>query len=108
MTTMFKLVADAAIEPANERGASTTRSATNICVARRLRIRRMSRGISEQELCEKLGIDRADIDAYEAGTKRVSANLLLRIAELLDVRPDYFFRGYTPAELSACLEFFAA
>ena len=56
------------------------------------------------DLCDKLGIYRDDLDAYEQGAKRVSANLLLRIAKLLDVRPDYFFQDYTAEELSACLE----
>ena len=67
-------------------------------------MRRTSSGISEGELCKKLGIDRDDLDAYEQGVRRVSANLLLRIAKVLDVRPDYFFQGYTAEELSACLD----
>ena len=65
-----------------------------------------SSGISEGELCETLGIDRHDLSAYEQGAKRVSANSLLRVAKLLDVRPDYFFQGYTAEELSASLELF--
>jgi transcriptional regulator with XRE-family HTH domain len=60
--------------------------------------------MSGGELCDKLGIDRDDLVAYEHGAKRVNANLLLRVAELLDVPPDYFFQGYTDHELSACLE----
>jgi transcriptional regulator with XRE-family HTH domain len=67
-------------------------------------VRRRSYGISERELSDKLGIDRDDVDAYEQGAKRVSANLLLRIAKLLDVRPRYFFQSYAAEELSACLE----
>jgi transcriptional regulator with XRE-family HTH domain len=47
--------------------------------------------------------DRDDLNAYEAGAERVSANLLLRIAKLLDVRPDYFFQDYTERELESCL-----
>ena len=68
--------------------------------------RRTSSGITDGELCGRLGIDRYDLSAYEQGAKRVSANLLLRIAQLLGVRPDYFFQGYTAEELSACLESF--
>jgi transcriptional regulator with XRE-family HTH domain len=82
---------------------SITPNASNVCIARRLRAKRASRGVSGRELSEKLGIDRDDLKAYEHGERRVSANLLLRIAKLLDVRPDYFFQGYTPEELSACL-----
>jgi transcriptional regulator with XRE-family HTH domain len=62
-------------------------------------------GISQQELSERLGMDRDDLDVYEVGAERVSASLLLRIAKLLDVRPDYFFRGYTEKELEGCLKF---
>ena len=40
-------------------------------------------------------VDRYDLSAYEQGAKRVSANLLIRIAQMLEVRPDYFFQGYT-------------
>jgi transcriptional regulator with XRE-family HTH domain len=50
--------------------------------------------MTEQELSNRLGIDRNNLAACEAGEERINANLLLRIAKLLDVRPDYFFRGY--------------
>ena len=86
------------------KAATLTQYTRNICVGRRLRVRRTSSGVSEGELCKKLGIDRDDLDAYEQGVKRVSANLLLRAAKALDVRPAYFFQGYTAEELSACLE----
>jgi len=105
MTTMIRPIADTCVEA----GAvpiltSITRNASNTCIGRRLRLRRTWLGVSEGELCNKLGIDRDDLNAYEQGAKRVSGNLLLCIAKLLDVRPDYFFRGYTAEELSACLE----
>ena len=72
-------------------------------LAERLRAGRTSSGISHGELCGRLGIDRYDLSAYEQGAKRVSANLLLRLAQLLEVPPDYFFQGYSAEELSACL-----
>ena len=104
MTTLTESIADTFIEPAA--AATITRYASNICVGRLLHAGRTSSGISEGELCETLGIDRHDLSAYEQGAKRVSANLLLRVAKLLDVRPDYFFQGYTAEELSASLESF--
>jgi hypothetical protein len=61
----------------------------------RVRIKRTSRGISGQEFCSALSIDGDELAAFEAGEKRINANLLFRIAKLMDVRPDYFFRGYT-------------
>jgi transcriptional regulator with XRE-family HTH domain len=51
-------------------------------------------GISEQEFSALLSIARNDLAAFEAGEKRLHANLLFRIAKLMDVRPDYFFRDY--------------
>jgi transcriptional regulator with XRE-family HTH domain len=105
MTTSLGLIADTVLDqPANPKDISVTGYAGNICVGHRLRVRRRSSGISERALSDKLGIDRNDLNAYEQGAKRVSANLLLRIAKLLNVGPRYFFQGYTAEELSACLE----
>jgi ribosome-binding protein aMBF1 (putative translation factor) len=77
---------------------------SNLCVGRRLRSKRTSRGVSESELSEKLGIDRDDLKAFERGDRRMNAAMLLRAAKALEVRPDYFFRGYTAKEFQACLE----
>ena len=76
-----------------------SRSPSNLLIGSRLRTRRVSYGISEEELSEQLGIDHDDLNLYETGAKRVNANLLLRIAELLDVGPDYFFRDHAKGEL---------
>jgi transcriptional regulator with XRE-family HTH domain len=105
MTTLIRPIADTFVEAAGVlKLTSITRNASNTCVGRRLRLRRTWLEVSEGELCDELGIERDDLNAYEQGAKRVGANLLLRIAKLLDVRPDYFFQGYTADELSACLE----
>jgi ribosome-binding protein aMBF1 (putative translation factor) len=108
MTILIGPITDTFNEPRDKPKATTiTRNASipsNICVGSRLRIRRTSRGISAKELSEQLRINREDVNAYEEGLKRVGANLLLRIAKLLDVRPDYFFRGYTAEELGNCLK----
>lgn len=107
VTILFTPVSDAFVE-FMENGMSTaivrnSSNPSNVCVGSRLRIKRTSRGISQQELSARLGLDRDDLSAYEASAERVSANLLLRIATLLDVRPDYFFQGYMEAELEGCL-----
>jgi ribosome-binding protein aMBF1 (putative translation factor) len=81
-----------------EKMSWSSRSPSNKCIGNRLRIRRISYGISGEELSERLGIDNDDLDLYEAGTKRLNANLLLRIAKLLDVQPDYFFQDYAKGE----------
>jgi transcriptional regulator with XRE-family HTH domain len=62
-------------------------------IGSRVRIKRTSRGMAQQDLSELLEIDRDKLAAYEAGVARFNAKLLFQIAKLLDVRPDYFFRG---------------
>jgi predicted transcriptional regulator len=104
MTILTRPHADKVVDQGYRKVVANPQYASNIAIGRRLRARRRSFGISEKELCDNLGIYRDDLDAYEQGAKRVSANLLLRIARLLDVRPDYFFQEYTAEELSACLE----
>jgi transcriptional regulator with XRE-family HTH domain len=105
MTTLIESSADTLLERSGSaKAAAVSRNSSNICVGSRLRVGRRSHRISVKELSDKLGIDPDDLHAYEEGVKRVSANLLLRIAKLLDVRPDYFFQGYTAEELSSCLE----
>lgn len=62
----------------------------------RLRDRRTERGLSQEALADQLQVDPEEIDLYESGTKRMSADRLLRIAKALGVRPVYFF-GFTGA-----------
>src|SRR5215472_15965552 len=63
----------------------------------RMRERRTERGLSQEALADKLQVDPKEIDLYEAGAKRMSADRLLRIAKALGVRPVYFF-GFTDAK----------
>jgi ribosome-binding protein aMBF1 (putative translation factor) len=96
--TVPTLVTSAAVELA--KSATDVNSIRRVSrldawIGSRVRIKRTSRGISEQEFSMSLNIDGNDLAAFEAGEKRINANLLFRIAKLMDVRPDYFFRGYT-------------
>jgi ribosome-binding protein aMBF1 (putative translation factor) len=96
--TVPTLVTSAAVELA--KSATDVNSIRRVSrldawIGSRVRIKRTSRGISEQEFSMSLNIDGNDLAAFEAGEKRINANLLFGIAKLMDVRPDYFFRGYT-------------
>jgi DNA-binding XRE family transcriptional regulator len=102
MTSVIAPINDGLAETLNDPVSKTVpwnaRSPSNIRLGNRLRIRRIAQGISEEKFSEQLGIDRDDLDLYESGGKRISANLLLRIAKLLDVQLEYFFQDYTTAE----------
>jgi DNA-binding XRE family transcriptional regulator len=96
MTMPIRVMAtvDESVQPAINVDSTTRTSPVDIRIGGRVRIRRTSRGMNQQEFCKLLDIGRSDLAAFEAGLKRINASLLFRIAKSLDVRPDYFFRGY--------------
>jgi ribosome-binding protein aMBF1 (putative translation factor) len=96
--TVPTLVTSAAVElakSATDVNSIRRVSPVDAWIGSRVRIKRTSRGISEQEFSKSLSIMGNDLAAFEAGEKRINANLLLRISKLMDVRPGYFFQGYS-------------
>jgi transcriptional regulator with XRE-family HTH domain len=59
----------------------------------RLRTLRVSRGISQAVLAEKIGVSFQQVQKYERGANRVGANRLARIAAVLDVAVTEFFES---------------
>jgi len=59
----------------------------------RLRTLRVSRGISQAVLAEKIGVSFQQVQKYERGADRVGANRLARIAAVLDVSVTEFFES---------------
>ena len=68
-----------------------TSNQIDVSLGGRLREKRTSTGWSQEQLAEKLQIDPKDIYAYETGSKRISADRLLRLSKILGVKPVYFF-----------------
>ncbi len=68
-----------------------SRNQVDISLGARLRDRRIATGWSQEQLAQKLQIDPKDISAYETGAKRITADRLLRLSKVLDVKPVYFF-----------------
>ena len=93
MTTRVMATADESVQSAIDVDFDR-KSPVDRWVGSWVRIKRTSRGMAQQEFCKLLGMDGNDLAAFEAGAKRINANLLFRIAKSLDVPPDYFFRGY--------------
>ena len=62
-------------------------------VGRRLRRRRISLGLSQEQLGAALGLSFQQIQKYEKGQNRISGGRLYRIASLLSVPVQYFFDG---------------
>ena len=62
-------------------------------IGQRVRERRIVLGLSQTNLADGLGITFQQLQKYEKGHNRIAAGRLYGCAELLDVRPEYFFEG---------------
>jgi len=62
-------------------------------VGLRLRARRLILGRSQQSVAQAAGFTLQQIGNYERGANRISASILYRLAQELDVAPEYFFDG---------------
>jgi transcriptional regulator with XRE-family HTH domain len=60
-------------------------------VGARLRIRRMSIGMSQERLGEALGLTFQQVQKYEKGTNRIGASRLQQIGQIIGVPPAFFF-----------------
>jgi ribosome-binding protein aMBF1 (putative translation factor) len=61
-------------------------------IGTRVAMRRSLCGLSKLQLGARLGIDTADVLAYEKGEKRMSCKLLLETAKQLKASPRFFFQ----------------
>ena len=101
MPTRVMATADESVQSAIDVDSTRRTSPVDLWIGSRVRIKRTSRGVSQQEFCKLLGVSRNDLAAFESGAKRINANLLFRVAKSLDVQPDYFFRGYVEEQSRA-------
>jgi transcriptional regulator with XRE-family HTH domain len=56
----------------------------DIAVGHRIRVRRKWLGVSQSSLAEHLGVSFQQVQKYERGANRVSASMLVKIAQKLD------------------------
>lgn len=57
----------------------------DVTVGTRIRFTRKLRNLSQQTLAEAIGVSFQQVQKYERGSNRVSASMLVRIADTLDV-----------------------
>jgi len=65
----------------------------DIHVGQRVRQRRWTMGMTQQQLADMVGIKFQQIQKYETGANRVSASRLWDIARALDVEVSFFYEG---------------
>ena len=62
-------------------------------VGGRLQLRRNRLGMSREALALLLGMTTLQLEQYENGVARISAQQLLKITKIMHVSPAYFFEG---------------
>ena len=70
-------------------------------IGQRVRERRIVLGLSQTVLADGLGISFQQLQKYETGFNRIGAGRLYGCAELLGVRPEYFFEGLEGSDRAA-------
>jgi len=68
-------------------------SSVDVHVGTRIRLRRKTLKMSQEQLGEQLGITFQQVQKYERGTNRVGASRLWNISKVLDVPVQYFYNG---------------
>jgi transcriptional regulator with XRE-family HTH domain len=80
-------------------GASIMSERVDIHLGKRLRWRRKAMGLTQQDLARALGVRFQQVQKYECAINRMSASMVWKAANILDVDIRYFFDGL--GELSA-------
>lgn len=69
-------------------------------VGNRVRMRRMTLSISQEQLGEALGLTFQQIQKYEKGQNRIGAGRLFKISQILSVPVEFFYDGLPAAGAS--------
>jgi transcriptional regulator with XRE-family HTH domain len=65
----------------------------DIHVGSRVRLRRITLGMSQEKLGDALGLTFQQVQKYEKGTNRIGASRLQQISNILQVPVSFFFEG---------------
>src|SRR6185312_8853963 len=68
-------------------------NSVDVRVGNRLRVRRTSMGMSQEELGNRLKLTFQQIQKFESGTNRISASYLFELTQILKVPVSYFFEN---------------
>lgn len=74
-------------------GMKKAPSSVDRYVGSRVRMRRITIGLSQEKLGEALGVTFQQVQKYEKGANRISASRMQNISQVLGVPVAYFFEG---------------
>ena len=66
----------------------------NVHLGKKLRIRRLSLGLTQTKVAQAINVTFQQIQKYEKGTNGVSSNRLMQLAQFLKVPIIYFFEDF--------------
>ena len=70
----------------------------NIHLGKKLRIRRLSLGLTQTKVANAINVTFQQIQKYEKGTNGVSSSRLMQLSNFLKVPITYFYEGYANYE----------
>ena len=66
----------------------------NIHLGKKLRMRRLSLGLTQTKVAQAINVTSQQIQKYEKGTNGVSSSRLFQLSQFLKVPIDYFYEDY--------------
>ena len=72
----------------------------NIHLGKKLRIRRLSLGLTQTKVADAINVTFQQIQKYEKGTNGVSSSRLMQLSQFLKVPITYFYEDYANSQLS--------
>ena len=66
----------------------------NIHLGKKLRVRRLSLGLTQTKVAQAINVTFQQIQKYEKGTNGVSSNRLMQLSQFLKVPVTYFYEEY--------------
>jgi transcriptional regulator with XRE-family HTH domain len=66
----------------------------NVHLGKKLRLRRLSLGLTQTKVAQAINVTFQQIQKYEKGTNGVSSNRLMQLSQFLKVPITYFFEDY--------------
>ena len=73
----------------------------NIHLGKKLRMRRLSLGLTQTKVANAINVTFQQIQKYEKGTNGVSSNRLMQLSNFLKIPVTYFYENYTDSKINS-------
>jgi len=73
----------------------------NIHLGKKLRMRRLSLGLTQTKVANAINVTFQQIQKYEKGTNGVSSSRLMQLSNFLKIPITYFYEGYAVSQVAS-------